>query len=108
MVFQKRAPRLGRRLGPPVKNQIGHRSFGDIDSQFKQFAVNPGSTLKRVGLRHLQNKVTDFRADRRPSGSFALGLKLPEKLETFFMPTHHGLGFDNDQSLLPVAPETGK
>ena len=24
------------------------------------------------------------------------------------MPPHHGLGFDNDQSLLPVAPETGK
>ncbi|MDB4303449.1 hypothetical protein N9934_01480 [Desulfosarcina sp.] len=38
----------------------------------------------------------------------APGFKFPEQLETFSMPTHHGLGFDNDQNLLPVAPETGK
>lgn len=24
------------------------------------------------------------------------------------MPVHHGVRFDNDQSLLPVAPETGQ
>jgi hypothetical protein len=28
--------------------------------------------------------------------------------ETFFMPAHHGLWFDNDQSLSPVAPKSRK
>ena len=70
--------------------------------------MNPWRTPKRVGIRHLKNKVTDFRADRRSPGSFAAGLNSPKQLETFFMPTHHGLWFDNDQSLSPVAPETGK
>ena len=82
--------------------------LGDFDSQFEQLAMNSRSAPKRVGLRHLKNKVTDFRADRRPPESFASGLKSPKHLETFFMPTHHGLWFDNDQSLAPVASETGK
>ena len=29
----------------------------------------------------------------------------PEQLEALFMPPHHGVGFDNDQSLLPITPE---
>ena len=92
MVIQKRPPRLERWLGPPLKNQIGQRSFGDIDSQLKQFAVNPGSAPERIGLRHPANKIADFGTDRRPSRAFATGLKFPEQLETFFMPTHHRLG----------------
>ena len=99
---------MGRRPGLPTRHQIGNGSFGDLDSQLEQLSVNPGSAPKRVGLRHLQNKVPDIRADRRLPGSFAPGIKFPEQLETFSMPPHHGLGFDNDQSLLPVAPETGK
>ena len=108
MVFQERLPRLRRRLGPPVKNQIGHRSLGDIDSQFNQFTVNPGSIPKRFALGHLQNKVMDFKADRRPSCSFVSGLKSPKQLETRSMPPNDRFGFDNDQCLLPIGPKTGK
>ena len=70
--------------------------------------MNPGCTPKRVGLRHLKNKVTDLRADRRPPGAFGPGLELPEQLEAFFMPTHHGVRLDNGQSLPPVTPESRK
>ena len=75
------------RPGPPVKNQFGNLSFGDLDSQFKQFTLNPGSIPKRVGLRHLQNKISDFRVDRGSSGSFAPGLSFPEQLELFLRAT---------------------
>ena len=104
MVFQECSPCLGRWLGLPTRHQVGNRSLGYLDSQLEQFAMNSRSAPKRVGLRHLKNKVTDLRADRRPPGSLLPGLKSPKHLETFFMPTHHGLGFDNDQSLAPVAP----
>ena len=86
MVFQKRPPRLGRRLVDPTGHQVRNRSLGDLDSQFEQLAMNSRSTPQRVGLRHLKNKVTDFRADRRPPGSFASGLELPEKLEILLVP----------------------
>ena len=108
MVIQKRPPRLGRWFRLPTRNQTRDRSLGEFNSEFEQLAMNPGRTPERIGLGHFANKVTDFRADWRPPGSFASGLKSPKHLETFFMPTHHGLWFDNDQSMAPVAPETGK
>jgi hypothetical protein len=44
--------------------------------------MNPWCTPERVSVRHLKNKVTDLRADRRPAGSLLFGLKSPEQLET--------------------------
>ena len=70
--------------------------------------MNSGCTPERVGVHHLKNKVTDLRADRRPSGTFESGLELPEQLETLSMPPDDSFGFDDDQWLLPVAPETTK
>jgi len=86
VIFQERPPPLGWRLGDPTMHQIGNRSFGDLDSQLEQLAMNPGSAPERVGLRHLKNKVTDLGADRRPPGAFGPGLELPEQLETLSMP----------------------
>ena len=108
MIFQERPSRLGRWLGPPVKNQIGHRSFGDVDSQLEQFAMDSGCTPERIGLCHSANKISDLTADRRPPGAFASGLELPEQLETLSMPPNDSFGFDDDQCLLPIGPKMGK
>ena len=70
--------------------------------------MNPWCTPEWIGVRHLKNKVTDLRADRRPSGTFESGLELPEQLETLSMPPNDSFGVDDDQSLPPVAPETPK
>jgi hypothetical protein len=70
--------------------------------------MNPWCSPERVGVRHLKNKVTDLRADRRPAGTFESGLELPEQLETLSMPPDDSFGFDDDQWLLPVAPKTTK
>jgi len=90
------------------RHQVGNCSLADLDSQLEQLAMNPWCSPEWIGVRHLKNKVTDLRADRRPPGTFTSGLKSPKQLESFFMPTHHGLWFDNDQNLSPVAPETTK
>jgi len=108
MVFQECSPCLGRRLGLSTMHQIGNCSLGDLDSQLEQLAMNSGRTPERIGRCHLKNKVTDLRADRRPPGSLLSGLKSPEQLETLSMPTNDSFGFDEDQWLLPVAPETTK
>ena len=90
------------------RHQVGNRSFGYLDSQLEQLAMNPWCSPERVGVRHLKNKVTDLRADRRPAGTFTSGLKFPEQLETLSMPPNDSFGFDDDQWLPPVAPETTK
>jgi len=108
MVFQECSPCLGRRLGLPSRHQVGNCSLGDLDSQLEQLAMNPWCSPERVGIRHLKNKVTDLRADLRPAGTFMSGLELPEELETLSMPPDDSFGFDDDQWLLPVSPETTK
>ena len=70
--------------------------------------MNPGSTPKRIGFSHPANKISDLRTDRRPPGTFTSGLELPEQLETLSMPPNDSFGFDDDQNLSPVAPETTK
>ncbi len=108
MIFHKRAPRLGWRIGITAGHQIGNRSFGDLDSQLEQLAMNSGRTPEWIGRCHLKNKVTDLRTDRRPPGPLLPGLELPKQLETLFVPPNDSFGFDDDQWLLPVAPETEK
>ena len=90
------------------RHQVGNRSFGDLDSLLKKLAMNPWCSPERVGVRHLKNKVTDFRTDRRPAGSLLSGLKSPEQLEIHSVPPNDSFGFDDDQWLLPIAPETTK
>jgi len=90
------------------RHQVGNRSLGYLDSQLEQLAMNPWCTPEWIGVRHLKNKVTNLRADRRPSGTFESGLELPEQLETLSMPPDDSFGFDDDQWLLPVAPEATK
>jgi len=108
MVFQECSPCLGWWRGKAARHQVGNRSFGDLDSQLEQLAMNSGRTPERIGRCHLKNKVTDLRADRRPPGSLLPGLKSPEQLETLSMPPNDSFGFDDDQSLSPVAPESIK
>jgi len=108
VIFQVHPPRLGWRLGTPTMHQVENCSLGDLNSQLEQLAMNSGHTLKRVDVRHLKNKVADLKADRRPPGSFLLGLKSLERLETLSMPQNDSFEFDSDQWSLPVAPETTK
>lgn len=108
VIFQEHPPRLGWWCSTAGGHQAGKRSFGYLDSQLEQLAMNSGCTPERVGVRHLKNKVTDLRADRRPAETFTSGLELPKQLETISMPANDRFGFDDDQWLLPVAPETTK
>ena len=90
------------------RHQVGDCSLGDLDSQLKQLAMNPWCSPEWVGVRHLKNKVTDLGADRRLAGTFTSGLESPEQLETLSVPPNDSYGFDDDQWLLPVVPETTK
>ena len=56
VVLQESPPRLGRRLAV-ADHVLGDRSFGDFDSKFQQFAMNPRCTPNRIGQTHLTNQI---------------------------------------------------
>ena len=89
-------------------HQVGNRTLGNLKAKLEQFAMNSGGTPKRVRLCHPANEIADFRAYRRPPGTLVSGLELPEQLETLSMPPNDSFGFDDDQRLSPIAPETTK
>ena len=78
-------------------HQVGNCSFGDLNSQLEQLAMNSGRFPQRFGRCHLENKVTDLRADLRLPESLLPGLKSPKLLETLSMPPNDSLRFDDDQ-----------
>ena len=70
--------------------------------------MNSGCAPEGIGLGHPEDKIADIWANRRPPGAFTTGLVSPEQLKALSMPVYYGIGFDNDQSLLPAAPEPGE
>jgi len=108
VIFQESPPRLGWWLHPTERDQIGYRSFGDLDSQLEEFSVNPGCPPERISLCHSANEIADLTAYLRPSRTFGPGLKLPKQLETFFVLPSDSLRLHEDQRITPVTPDTGK
>ena len=103
VIFQERPPRLGWWCIVVGRHQAGNRSFGYLDSQLEQFAINPWCPPEGVGVRHLKNKVTDLRADRKPPGSLLPGLlNLQNSLKPFrcHRMTVSGLTMINDSCQL--------
>ena len=106
MIFQESSPGLRRRLGPPVKNQIGHRSFGNLETKPEQFAVNPGRAPGRIGYRHFADKITDFPIDSESSRTF--GFDFPKKFKTLLVPADNSIRLHNDKRFAPRIPNSGK
>ena len=90
------------------RHQVGNRSFGYLDSQLEQLAMNPWCSPERVSVHHLKNKVTDFGADRRPAGTFTSGLEPPEQLETLSVPADYSVRFDDGKVVSPIRENPGE
>ena len=106
MIFQESSPGLRRRLGPPLKNQIGYRSLGNLETQPEQFSMNPGRAPGRIGYRHFSDKITDFPIDSGSSRIF--GFDFPKKLKPLSVPPDNSIRLYNDKRFAPRIPNSGK
>jgi len=70
--------------------------------------MNSGCAPEGIGLRHSADEIVHISTNRRSSGDFTTGLVSPEQFESLSMPAHHSIGLDENQSLSPIAPETGE
>ena len=71
--------------------------------------MNPRSTPRWVLGHHSEYQIADFLCELIPASSFSRsGDQAPVQAEARAMPADHGLGSDDDESLLPSGPELAR
>ena len=71
--------------------------------------MNPRSTPRWVLGHHSEYQIADFLCELIPASSFSRsGDQAPVQAEARAMPADHGLGSDDDESLLPSGPEPAR
>jgi hypothetical protein len=95
--------RASRRFPHPAQ----HRSLGDIETKHFQFSVNAWRAPSSVVCDHAKDEVAQFPADGfSPHASSMPRNPGPIHLESGSMPANHRLWLDENQRLLPSAPES--
>ena len=102
VIVEERPPTRARWF-PVADHVLGDRRLGQIDAEFQELAVNPGSAPQRVGPRHPANQISDLGVDRWPA-TFVSALPGPVVLEALPVPPDHGRGLDDDEAFSPSIP----
>ena len=106
MIGEERAPGLRRRSWTPFQ-QARHRPFRDVDPEGAQFPVNPRGSAQRVGVRHRSDEGADLRINARAAAERSRPTG-PLTAEPVAMPSHDGVGLNEDQHRAPIPPESGQ
>ena len=106
VIVQKSSPELsgmsGRRQRPDI---AGHGTLGEDEAEFEEFTVNSGATPGGSLLGPTPNENAKLGMDLGPAPPLGARSKAPEQSKTSPMPSDHGLGFDDDQDVVPGRPE---
>ena len=105
MIVEKCLPTLRWRF-PMADHVFRHRGFGNLDTQFQEFAANPGCTPNDVLAAHGPNQLTSFLGNFRPSRSAVTNLPGPIPLESPTVPTDDRFGLNDDQGGTSSRPES--
>ena len=90
-------------LGPVHPARDG--SFGSIEAEHEEFAVDARSSPGRVVGHHLEDQIANFLGYGSSSeGLPDLGDQHPVPMETSAVPADHGFGCDNQECLFPAGP----
>src|SRR5262245_55553824 len=100
VIAKERLPALQR---PALSRQHVDRNRGprDIDAQFEQLAVDPGSAPQRVGEAHVADQLVDFEWHFRSAYSRAR-LPSPEQAKPGPVPADNRLRLDDHQGVQNV------
>ena len=108
MVLQKRLPTLSwLRVFRCPSYPPRHRPFRDIESQFHQLAVNPGSAPGGILSHHAKDQLPRlFRKWFSSARATVAGTPPPIEPEAGTVPANHCFRGDDHQRSLPPWPET--
>ena len=80
-----------------------------IETHHEKLAMNPRSIPSWVLGHHSEYQIADFLCELIPASSFSRsGDQAPVQAEARAMPADHGLGSDDDESLLQSGPEPAR
>src|SRR5438128_9099820 len=75
-----------------------------MDAQLPQLANNARRAPKRIRARDLPDELTDLVVNRRSAGLASSTHARPVITKAFALPSDHGRGLNDDQSLPPGGP----
>jgi hypothetical protein len=81
-----------------------HAGLGDVDVEFKQFAVDTGRAPERILAAHLANQLANLFRHWWTPGLAMTDFPRPEQIEAFAVPANDGFRLDDDQGRLPIVP----
>jgi hypothetical protein len=104
VVFQERFPALRRCL--PVSNHVlGYCGLRYLNAKFEQFSMNSWRTPLRICSTHFTNEYPHIPFYTGPPK--ATTLPPPIVTKSLPMPTNHGRGLYNVQTIWPICPMFG-
>ena len=83
---------------------FGDGRFGDLDTQFQQFAVNARCTPTRVIAAQHPDQISNLSRHAGATRLTTADSPRPEQAETLAMPSDDGIGLDDHQGRFPVTP----
>ena len=90
---------------PPKPAKItSDGSFGHLESELLQFAMDPGSTPAGVVAGPPANYISNLGRDPRPP-SVGARFPAPVPAEPGAVPSYDRIGLDDGESVLPAGPE---
>src|SRR5665213_2298730 len=97
MIAQERLPALRRRPPAPC-HVLGDRGLADVDAEFEQFTMDPGSAPEWIGQAHFSDQLANLEGNFWPAAATSR-LPSPEQLETSAMPADYGVWLDDCQGV---------
>jgi hypothetical protein len=110
MISQEGTPTLSGFGGSwSATHPSGHSSLGSVEPEHQELSVDAGCAPGRILRRHPENQIATFLGDPLPpDGSAYSGDRFPVKSKSSPMPPNHGLGADENESLLRTRPKPAR
>jgi hypothetical protein len=90
---------------PPV---FGHGRFGDLVAQQPQFGLDAWTAPRWIVAGHATNERDDILVQCWTAHSVASGLPAPVQAKALLMPTHDGIGLNQNNRRTPVRVKSRK
>lgn len=103
VVPEEGMPRL-RTWFSAVHHVLNDTGLADVDTQFKQFAMDTRSAPGGIFPAHLADQISNFASDDGTPGLSVPNFPSPEEAKAFAMPSNYSFGLHDDQSRAPAPP----
>lgn len=107
MIVEERSPGLRGRLSAS-DHVLADTGLTDMDAKLQQFAMNVGSSPKRIFAAQHANQLANLFGDRGAAELAAANLPAPEQTKALAMPANDSGGLHDERTGLPTLPDAAE